>query len=136
MLLGGTHLRATLFVFLLLQLCTGCAPSPLYPLETSRPNIGALIHRQTEQEAKDAVIRTLAGTESKEHVRPALRKEPPGKRDESFRGQSLITVIGADEIAQIFIPYGPRGHTGHAGAGDLTTEDIETVLFKGPDRPL
>jgi len=76
-----------------------------------------LIHRQTEQEAKDAAIRTLAGSEA-EAARQVLCKEPPPVVAESSRGQPLIHLIGADEIVQIFIPYGPRGHTVHAGPGD------------------
>jgi len=140
MLLGGTHLRAPLLAFVLLPLCTGCAPrgeasiqsrvpTPLDPLGASRPNIRMLIHRQTEQEAKDAAIRTLAGSESA-GARQVLCKEPPPVVAESSRGQPLIHLIGADEIVQIFIPYGPRGHTVHAGPGDLLPERIETVLFQ------
>jgi len=49
---------------------------------------------------------------------------------EPSRGQPLIHLIGADEIVQIFIPYGPRGHTVHAGPGDLSPERIEAVLFE------
>jgi len=97
-------------------------------LEASRPDIGALIHRQTEQEAKDASLRALAGSKS-EAARLVLCKEPPPMVAESSRGQPLIHLIGVDEIVQIFIPYGPRGYTVHARAGDLTQEQIEAVLL-------
>lgn len=140
MLPDGTHLRAPLLAFVLLPLCTGCAPrgeasiqsrvpTPLDPLGASRPNIRMLIHRQTEQEAKDAVMRALAGSEPREAARRVHCQEPHGEGSEFFRGHALIRVVGADEIAQIFIPYYPRARTGTLDPRDLTQEQIETVLL-------
>jgi hypothetical protein len=139
MLPDGTHLRAPLLAFVLLVLCSGCAPrgeataqsrapNHLYPLEAPRPNIRALTHHQTEQEAKDASLRALAGIEP-ETALQALCNESPDMVAESLRGRPVIHLIGSDEIVQIFIPYGPRGHTVHAGPGDLSPERIEAMLF-------
>jgi hypothetical protein len=88
-----------------------------------------LIHRQTEQEAKDVAVRALAGSEP-ETAPQALCQEPSDMVAESLRGRSLIHMIGSDEIVQIFIPYGPRHATVQASSGDLSPEGIEATLFQ------
>lgn len=132
-------MRRLLLLLFLLVPCIGCAhrgeatgPSraegSLAGPGATRPSIGAPIHRQTEQEAKDALLRALAGME-REPSHRAPCEERPDKVAESFRGHALIRVVGADEIAQIFIPYYPRARTGTPDSGDLTPEQIEAVLF-------
>jgi hypothetical protein len=139
MLPDGIQLRARPLIIFLLALSAGCAPNgettvqslaptPLDPPETSLPDIRALIHRQTEQEAKDASLRDLAGIEP-ETALQAPCKQSPEMVAENLRDQSLIHLIGSDEIVQIFIPYRPRGQTLTAGSGDLSSETIEASLF-------
>jgi hypothetical protein len=126
MLHDGNHLSAPVLAFVLLVPCTGCAPTPPDPPEAPRPNIRALIHRQTEQEAKDTSLRALAGIRP-ETALQALCQESPDRVAESLRGRPLIHLIGSDGMKQIFIPYRPQGQA--IGSGELSPERIEALLF-------
>jgi hypothetical protein len=94
-----------------------------------RLNIRALIHRQTEQEARNVGMRALAGTEATEAVHPAPCQTAPDAAIAPFRGQPLIRLVRIDEITQVLIPRRPGARTGQAAPADLTDGAIEAVLL-------
>jgi hypothetical protein len=129
--------RGLIALLVLIQLggCTGSqsglAAAGTPDGQSSRPvedEIEALIHRDTEQEAKDRLLRALASPDSA-RIRRVECKAAPAEIIRPVRGKPLISVAAGQQIAEILIPHRSSSPNKDFLGGDLTNEKIKVVLF-------